>query len=380
MKFTHRDDAPQVMEKQAQVFLSKATVCQSLDLHDLPMAELLVLADSLFYYRVLAHLSVERGHFAAEEPEQGRSLLQKLERATSLRLYCTLSTVWLRHCRMDAAVLEALANWLPQLQALQGLGLAHNGIADAPAARLARGIKSNPLLRHVDLSHNCIADLGATSLAMLLRKSRSIEALHLASNQVQDKGAEALAQAIAENPVLQKLLLNQNSIGAQGAQALAEAACESKSLQTLYLHGNPFGGGSGCEGLEALARACQARPHLDFGQKSVDEAAQSFAESIPVQAMDLSPLSESARLQAAEIDLTSAGSLIDFLLQPSMPIRLLKGSYLRKLHWQGQLLPRRQQVPEDGFVSRQDLQQWKDRLRASRLTCSTKSSVNLPER
>ncbi|CAE7947625.1 NLRC5, partial [Symbiodinium sp. KB8] len=342
LHFTHRStDARPVMEKQAEVFLAKAKSCKSLDLKSLPVTELMVLADALFYYEVLSHLSLANCNFTSECPEQAKGFSQALERSTSFSLYRTLRNVWLEQCCMDFAILEALSNWLSQLQSLEAIGLRQCGVQDHGARCLARKLKSNSLLRYIDLSGNCI------------------EVLNLDSNRIENAGAVALAKAVTENPVVQKLLLSYNCIGASGARALATAAREGKSLKTLYLHGSPV-----AEACEDLAGALRAKPTLDFGQTSVDETAASFANGLTSNDSDATGMqgtgSEDSRDEGISVDLTSVDSLIDFLLHPAEPIRLVKGSYLQSLHWQGLTMPRRQDVPEDGFVSREELQKWKD--------------------
>eukprot|EP00439_Symbiodinium_sp_Y106_P077370 s136_g16.t1 len=357
LHFTHRTkDARPVMEKQAEVFLAKAKSCKSLDLKNLPVTELIVLADALFYYEVLAHLSLANCNFTSDCPEQTKGLSQALERSTSFSLYRTLRNVWLEQCCMDFAVLETLSNWLSQLQSLESIGLRKSGVQDHGARCLARKLKSNSLLRYIDLSGNCIEDAGAEAMAQLLQKSRSIEVLNLDSNCIENAGAVALAKAVTENPVVQKLLLSYNCIGARGACALAAAAREGKSLKTLYLHGSPV-----AQGCDDLAGALRAKPTLDFGQTSVDQAAASFANGLTSNATGTQGTgSEDSLDEGFSVDLTSVDSLVDFLLHPAEPIRLVKGSYLQSLHWQGLTMPRRQDVPEDGFVSREELQKWKD--------------------
>ncbi|CAE7658984.1 Nlrc3 [Symbiodinium sp. CCMP2456] len=363
LHFTHRSkDARPVMEKQAEVFLAKAKSCKSLDLKSLPVTELIVLADALFYYEVLAHLSLANCNFTSACLEQAKGLSQALERSASFSLYRTLRNVWLEQCCMDFAVLEALSNWLSQLQSLEGIGIRQSGVQDHGAMCLARKLKSNSLLRYIDLSGNCIEDAGAEAMAQLLQKSRSIEVLNLDSNRIENAGAVALAKAVTENPVVQKLLLSYNCIGARGACALAAAAREGTSLKTLYLHGSPV-----AQGCDDLAGALRGKPTLDFGQTSVDQVAASFANGLTSNDSDATGMqgtgSEESRVEGISVDLTSVDSLIDFLLHPAEPIRLVKGSYLQSLHWQGLTMPRRQDVPEDGFVSREELQKWKDEVK-----------------
>ena len=188
-------------------------------------------------------------------------------------------------------IVESLCQNIPHFILLKELDLQNCKIADAEAALLAQGLKSNPSLKKVNLKENQIGDAGAEKLAEAIATHSSLEEIILANNRIGKRGAAKLAEALRVNTTLQLVNLELNRLEAEGAANLAAALKFNTSLLELNLGGNKIGK----EGAFKIAEALKENSSLKainlsgnlIGSEGIAKLIDALRDNRSLQAMDL---------------------------------------------------------------------------------------------
>ncbi|CAE6973386.1 Nlrc3 [Symbiodinium sp. CCMP2592] len=214
LKFTHVDDVETVCRLQAEVYKEKAQVCKSLRLVDLGADALGIALSALQHYPVLQSLEIVHCELSPKLP-----LLLKVVEEKKLR------QLHLQHNELleegTRQVIEALA--LQPNGMLAALSLRHDRIGAAGVKALAEALRTNSALVELNLSHVCLESDGVRALAEAIMQNQTLKQLSFAGTKIADEGAFALLEALRLSGVEAQLDLNDSDLGNAAAVTLARA-------------------------------------------------------------------------------------------------------------------------------------------------------------
>lgn len=202
---------------------------------------------SLHALKSLTRLSLGKNELM---PEGAAELARSLHRHSQLR---SLNLGHNRLCQAGRPGFDALAAMLPQLEALQELGLGKNELGPQGAALLASALPRLRGLRKLTCGSNALGDDGVRCLADALEdglaavaRSRSrallagqrcrgaapalletesrLEVLTLANNAMGDAGLRALARVLPSLPALRRLAVGRNEAATEEGEQELRAA------------------------------------------------------------------------------------------------------------------------------------------------------------